>query len=558
MYPKNLTEDIRSDKKRKAELKVYYALKKTLTDGFHVFYNCSWSDQHQGSNRDDGEADFIIAHEKFGYIVLEVKGGVISRDENRQWYTTDSENKKHKIKNPVEQAKTSKHVIFRKLKDILGKNIKSVRKKHAVVLPGSSRHQSKIDLGADMPRNTLMFLEDIPNLGSKVEILLSDTSRAAAHAPFGKAGIDGLIKLFNQSFSLNPARLAKNKLFELEIEEATNRQKKILKLMKNNNRVLISGGAGTGKTFLAIEKAKLLAKLGYSVLFLCFNIPLCKYLDRILTESENIHVHAHNQFCEKLAKDANIPLPDKSSDENKYWGKVTDVFLEALEKNPEKRYDAIIVDEGQDFKDEWLESLEYCLKDSGKGFLYIFYDNNQRLYHQNIDKLQKIAKTSCDLFENVRNTIQIFTGAGAFYHGGTLECLGPDGDDIEWIEAEQEQRDRKLEKVLNTLIITDGIAKSEIAVLTGRSYKNYENFSVGKHEFCRADDINSDYVVLDSIRRFKGLEKEAVILIDLNVPLKKNDLQLLYVGFSRPRCSLFVIDDTEAIKGLKSKVLCKK
>lgn len=558
MYPEILTEDIRSDKKRKAELKVYSALKKTLPCGFHVFYNCNWLDQHGQSYKNDGEADFVIAHEKLGYIVLEVKGGVISRDKkSRQWYATGSGNETHKIKNPIEQAKKSKHVIFKKLKEILGNNINSVRREHAVIFPGSGRPRSKSDLGADMPFNIFMFLEDMPKLGSKVETLLKDTSDATTPcAPLGKRGIDELINLFNKEFIFEPRLLAKVELSESQIEEATHNQKMILKLMENNNRVLIPGGAGTGKTFLAIEKAKLLEKSEYSVLFLCFNIPLSKHLDRILIESKNTHVHAHNQFCEELAVKANIPLPDKSFDENKYWKKVTSVFLEALEKNPEKRYDAIIVDEGQDFEDEWLEGLEYCLKDSNNGFFYIFYDDNQRIYNQNMSRLKKLDIPSCALFQNVRNSKPIFTGSSAFYQGGDIECLGPDGFEIEWVEAEQQQRDRKLEKVLNTLITTEGFAKSEIAVLTGKSYKEYKNFSVGKYEFCRADDINSDYIVLDSIRRFKGLERQVVILIDLNVVKKDN--QLLYVGFSRARSLLFVIDDAKTIKDLKSKILCKK
>ena len=107
---------------------------------------------------------------------------------------------------------------------------------------------------------------------------------------------------------------------------------------------------------------------------------------------------------------------------------------------------------------------------------------------------------------------------------------------------------------MNRLITTEGVAKSEIAVLTARAHKEYENFSAGKYEFCKADDINSNYIVLDSIHRFKGLEREVVILIDLNLALKNDRLQLLYVGFSRARSLLFVIDDTETIKDLKSYV----
>ena len=559
MHPEILTEDILSDKKRKAEREVYFALKETLTDGFHVFYNCSWLDPHRQSNKEDGEADFVIAHEKFGYIVLEVKGGVISRDEkSQQWYSKDARNKVYEIKDPVKQARDSKHVILEKLKNVLGDNLGFIRTRHAVVFPGSGRPKSKSDLGADMPLDIFMFLDDMPNLGSKVlKTLLNDPSDATTrYAPLKKAGIEELIKFFSQGFSLEPSLLSKIRSCEFKIVEKTEQQKRILEQTEDNGKMRISGGAGTGKTSLAIEKAKRLALSGHSVLFLCFNVPLCKYLNRILDGLENIHVYAYHQLCLRAAKEANIPLPDKTSDEDKYWEDVAYVLLDALEKNPDMRYDAIIVDEGQDFRGEWLESLDGCLKDQENGFFYIFYDDNQRIYDKCIDGLQKIANSffHVRLSHNIRNSKPIFAGSSAFYQGGVLESLGPEGPDIEWIEAEQQQRDKKLEKALNRLTNTEGIPKSEIAVLTARSYKNYENISLGKYEFCRADNINSDYIVLDSIHRFKGLEKKVVILIDLNAPLTKGRLQLLYVGFSRARSLLFVIDDAETIKDLKSYV----
>ena len=295
MHPEILTEDVLSDWKRKAEVDVYNALKETLPDGFYVFYSCRWLDSHRRSNKDDGEADFVVAHEKFGYIVLEVKGGIISRDERtQQWYSKDARNELHGIKDPVKQALDSKHFILEKLKNSLG-NIGFIRAKHAVVFPGSGRPKSNSDLGADMPLDIFMFGEDMRNLGAKVfKVLLSNPSGAdTKYAPLGQAGIDELIKLFSQGFNLEPTLLSKIRSCEFKIEKNTEEQKDILEQTENNNRVRISGGAGTGKTSLAIEKAKRLAQSEHSVLFLCFNIPLFKYLDRILSESHNIHIHAY-------------------------------------------------------------------------------------------------------------------------------------------------------------------------------------------------------------------------------------------------------------------------
>ncbi len=553
IHPEILTEDIMSDPKRIAELAVYEALKKTLPDGFYVFYNCNWLDPHKKNNREDGEADFVIAHENFGYIVLEVKGGVISRDEkNRQWYSKSAGNNVYEIKDPIQQARDSKHVILGKLKETLGNRLGYVRTKHAVVFPASGKPKSGSDLGADMPLDIFMFSEDMANLGAKVfKTLLSEPPGTnTKYAPLGKAGIEVLTKLFNQGFSLEPSLLSKIRSCEFKILEATEQQKKLLRQTENNRKMLISGGAGTGKTSLAIEKAKMLAQKEYSVLFLCFNTPLCKYLGDLLNEFKNIHVSTFHQFCLKAAAEAKILLPDKTSDQ--YWDELPYVLLAALEQNPNIKYDAVIIDEGQDFNNEWLESLTLCQKDPKEGFWYLFYDDNQKIYQQNIGNLQTLSETSFCLFENIRNTKPIFKGSHTFYNGETLESLGPEGLDIEWMEADEQSRDRKLEKLLNKLINNEGISETEIAILTAKSFETYKTLSVGKYACCRADDLDSKKIVLDSIYRFKGLEREVIILIDLNSAL--NNDQLLYVGFSRARSLLIILDNAETIKNLKPRV----
>ena len=552
-HPEILTKDVLSDQKRKAEVNVYEALRKTLPDDFHVFYSFNWLDPHRRHNRSDGEADFVIAHDKFGYIVLEVKGGVISRDEKSgQWFSKGAGNTTYLINDPIKQARDSKHVILSKLKEALGGKLGFICAKHAVVFPGSGKPKSNAALGADMPLEIFMFLEDMPNLGTKVfkSLLSEPPGTNTKYDPLGKAGIDTLIKLFSQGFILEPSLLSRIRSCEFKIDEATHQQKKLLKQTENNRRMIISGGAGTGKTSLAIEKTKLLDQSNYSVLFLCFNSPLSKFISNLLSELNNTQVHTFHQFCIKTAAKAGVVLPDTESED--YWDEIPYVLLEALEKTPDNRYDAIIIDEGQDFKNEWLESLNLCLNDTANGFWYLFYDDNQKIYGKTIHGFNEFADTSFCLIENIRNSKPIFRGSKAFYQGEMLESLGPDGLDIEWIETDDRFRSKILEKTLNKLINNEGIAKSEIAVLTAKSYKNYGDSSIGNYECYRADELNSNGIVLDSIYRFKGLEKEVVILIDLNSAL--NNEQLLYVGFSRARSLLIIIDNLETVSKLKSHV----
>ncbi len=549
--PKILSEDILSNPKKWAEISVYNILRDALPNEFHVFYNCEWLDKSGKNSSEDGEADFVVAHEKFGFIVLEVKGGVISRDENtRQWYSRGEGGKVYKIKDPVKQARTSKHVILDKIKTFVGPKLGFIRTKHAVVFPHSSKPKSEADLGADMPLDIFFFKEDMPNLGAKIFKMLLNDPPGAKFSPLGPRGIESLQKLFSKGFNFEPSLLAMIKSCEFKILEATDQQKKLLKQLENNDRMLISGGAGTGKTSLGVEKAKHLASSGKSVLLLCFNAPLVQYLKNILNAYPMVDVFTFHQLCIKAANDSGMPLQPRKTKED--WDNLPYVLLEALEKNPDYRYDAIIVDEGQDFDTEWLESLNLCLKNPEKGIFYIFYDDNQRIYKKDLSKLLSISGASFRLFENIRNSKPIFSASKTFYNGGLLESLGPEGIEIEWIESEKQNRDKRLEKLLNKLVNNEGIAESEIAVLTAKSYESYPKLSVGKYDCRRADDPTTDKIVLDSIYRFKGLEKEVVILIDLNTAI--DNTQLLYVGFSRARSLLMVVDTMDAIGALKAQI----
>lgn len=553
IYPEILSTEILGDPKRRAEVLVYNKLRDSLPDGFHVFYNCDWLDKSGKGTTEDGEADFIIAHENFGFITLEVKGGIISRDEKtHQWYSRGSGGKTYEIKDPVKQARISKHVILNKLKDLLGDKLGFIRTKHAVIFPDSGKPKSGADLGADMPLDIFMFQEDMPTLGTKVFKILMNTPSGSntSFSSLGRIGIDAITKMFSQGFTLEVSLSSKIKSCEFKILEATTEQNKVLKHLDQNNKMSILGGAGTGKTSLAVEKARQLSLSGKSVLLLCFNAPLAKYLKHILTSFDKVDVYTYHGLCQKYASESGHKLPNIKSD--KYNQELPYFLIDAAESLSTLKYDSIIVDEGQDFDSEWIESLSSCLKNPETGIFYFFYDDNQRIYKKYLQNYPAIPKQSFRLFENIRNTKPIFSASKNFYNGGALESLGPEGLAIEWIEIAEDQRNRRLENILNKLKNNEGIASSEIAVLTAKSYENYPNLAIGGHLCCRADDLGADKITLDSIHRFKGLEREVIILVDLNTVLA--NVQLLYVGFSRARSLLIIMDTPEAIKSLKAQV----
>lgn len=551
MYPPALSKETLSDPSREAEVMVYNALRDELNDSFHVFYNCDWHDTTKKGRDEEGEADFVLAHETFGFLVVEVKGGIISRDEEtREWFsTTRKKGTTHSIKDPVNQAKKSKHYLLNKLKELHKNSLGFIRCKHCAVFPHSGKPKER-ELGANMPLDIFAFEDDMPTLGKRlIQILLGDPDGTNTdYSPLTQAGIKSIHGLFNKGFKLEPSVFTRVRSCEFQIEELTNKQKECLKSLNSCKRLMVAGPAGTGKTCLAIEKSMLLNEEGFEVLYLCHNASLAKYIQKRLAKYPNIQVSHYFKFCTDVAKQLQITLPDKNSPD--YWDELAMVLLEAEGKDEDLLKDAIIIDEGQDFLQDWIDSLETLLRDKENSLFYLFYDDNQKIYNKGKPHPILSNATPFNLYKNIRNSRPIFEVSSLFYKGQTIESAGPDGLDIELIETAENTRDRAVEKCLNKLINNEDIDPNEIAILTGKSLDKFAGLNFKTHQTRKASDIEGQGVVVDNIYRFKGLEKEVIILIDLKETI--DNQALIYVGTSRARSYLIIIDDKSTLNSLST------
>ena len=230
IFPPEFPRELAADPFRKAELEVFERLRDQL-QGFTVFYNCSWLDNKSGSRRSDGEADFIVAHPKWGFVVLEVKGGRISRDEHtRQWWSENRHGQSFKIKNPVEQARTSKHVILNKLKSYWRGSCPFLRAAHGVIFPDSGEPRGMDALGADMPLDIFLFKENLENLGAGVVgILLAEPEGSTTkYEALGAQGIEILHRLFDHGFDLKVSLSTELAESDARISELSEQQKAYL------------------------------------------------------------------------------------------------------------------------------------------------------------------------------------------------------------------------------------------------------------------------------------------------------------------------------------------
>jgi superfamily I DNA and RNA helicase len=338
----------------------------------------------------------------------------------------------------------------------------------------------------------------------------------------------------------------------------TDRQLDALSRTEGNPRMAFAGCAGSGKTFLAIEKAIRLSRDDRRVLLTCYNKPLEQFLRSRLDAEPGVTVRTFHSLCMGFARRASIPIPDRPPREagEEYWSRaLPEAFCKAVELLPD-RFDCVLVDEGQDFRPEWWLPLEMVIeRDGKKGCFHVFYDDNQALYRHRGWCLPDEPMFRYHLDENLRNTRSIHEALLTYYRrteGGTPVAIGPEGRPIEVIRYRgRENLVPTLRKTLTRLVVDQGVDPGQIVVLTphGSDSPIYRQPRMG--EVLLARDRNeqgvtvtapSDAVLCTSIFRFKGLERQLVVLVEAEDIRPDRRDEMLYVGGSRARGHLILLE----------------
>lgn len=538
MFPSKLPREVMEDPKRAAEIQVYKNFAEQLDNKYHVFYSSPWLGILPDGSEVDGEADFLVAHPDKGILVVEVKGGRVEIDTNGNWTSTDRYNITRNIKNPVSQARTSKHILLNKLKGSSRWLPRFICARHGVILPHVTKpHQ---DFRLDMPLKIFAFDDDMNHLHAWVEARLG-SNEEREDGPAEPLGVDGLYALDDmiaRHIKLR-VRLGTTVTQDLQnIQLKTEEQIWILKDTEENKRMAISGAAGTGKTILAIEKAIMLAEEGKSTLLLCFNRALSKNLQASVKGYSLITATHFHQFCHDIAMKAGVNMSCQNS--NMLAADLVDNFAES----GQEEFDALIIDEGQDFHNDWLTDLKVVVKDGDQGILYIFYDDNQNVMFSATTYIKRLPLAKYHLSRNFRNTQAIFKQADHHYVGGFVRAIGPEGRDPVWHSVSNYvDLKARLAERFECLVETEGLQPSDIAILCPDTesvnlFADNGSLRLGHYSAVDAENRCANKLVIGTIRRFKGLESPVVFLI-LNSSISGNK-ELLYTGITRAQAVMEV------------------
>ena len=583
IFPYNLDDPEMLKLGIQTEYEVYNKLKK-FSDEFEIFCGPKFLKKNIHGDMRDGEyADFIIIHKNKGILFLECKGGNISYNPNEvRWY----QNKKQLKKSPIKQANDGKLNLINFLKSPKYReeiNIDSIPTIHGAIFPNTPKPDN-LHLGADIKPEMIIWAQDYEEFEKSIINLLDINQSTKDITDDEKRLIQRI--LYGDRLDNPFKEILKHgeHMQEIEFDED---QRMLYNFMFSNKRLIIRGLAGTGKTILAAKKATEESNNEKRVLVLTKTVGVGRFLS-LLTRSKQfkrnfLEISSIDGFVSNLARRLKIDInnPHKLEDDEKR--KHFDEYLPNLckkifEENVDKKFDVLIVDEGQDFHKNWYDILKIIVKDDGHMFL--FYDPLQKQISNSMAETLNENKDNYPYFNltaNYRNSSLITNFLSKlinkFYsdvNASYSKFSKFDGKKPEFIVADNfdEIVDKSKNKVLR-LISEEKFNGSDIAILSDLSMKpaNYNsknslraNLEENDLEVISAREYAMPYIregyenkiTFDSIKRFKGLEKPIIILVNLDNNLDNEDkMRDIYSGLSRARGHLIIVSNQQSINYLK-------
>lgn len=566
MIPQLTAEQLRAFPSR-GEARFYEACRDQLDANIVVIYSANWIYRDVRGRLNEGEADFTILIPQHGVLAVEVKGGGVTYNAaTGVWTSIDRNGISHIIKDPFKQASKERHAL---IDQILGSSswqyagITRLLVGHAVMTPDIVDAFPLV--GSDRPIDLIGTNSDVQNLTVWVEKVIRFWKEPSDGALTAK-GIRIIEDILCKSIDVRPVLRSTVDDAEHQRICLTANQAKVFRTIGGRRRAVVAGGAGTGKTVLAVNRARTLAQEGLKVLLLCYNRPLADNLANALQDEPLVDARSFHQLCDNRIKQA--------------IGKGHDLLKQAISSYPgtterhrfdvqiphamalsadvlDEKYDAIIVDEAQDFSDEYWLGLELLLRNVENGFFYIFIDENQVLYPRKSNL--PIQDEPFYLINNCRNTAPIHESGYCFYRGSIIDAPELVGVEVLWssVNKDDAQADA-IAKRIHQWIHIEGLRPDEITVLVAKKPKS-SAYDLLRNRSVQAGaglvfetHGQSGLVLVDTVARFKGLESNAVILWVSDEAVGEEAWETLYVGTTRAKTLLEVIASTESIKTLRS------
>lgn len=495
-----------------------------------------------------GEADFVVIAPRLGIFVLEVKSGGVGFDGSKWVFINRKHERHYKSRGPFQQGREAMFEIERIVVASLGKEYSrtNITFGYGVIFTDEAnfplsaikedekwrlcQNSSKVNYVEFIKKLSQNFTIELKGLGKKIPDELSiEQSKMVASSL--RPIVDCVIPL--KSFV---------SASEEDIIALTEEQYACLDDIDLNKQIVVTGGAGTGKTLLAIEEARRFKGNGI-VAFICYNKLLAQYLKINLCD-DHIKIFSLHKFMNKLC------YPNQTITKNsEYFEVVLPKLAAKAAADKGVLFDKLIIDEFQDLcSTEYLEFFDTILKGGLIDGSFTFYGDfaRQALFDINasLDNLRNYAYFArVHLAINCRNTLNIgnemvnITG-----YEDRKYRLKIAGEPVEYFTYSSiDEQVMLLKKCINELRKKKFDADSIVILSANKRDKSIVQLC-DKGKYIIGDygeNPEAYYALFATVQSFKGLESEIVILTDVE---GYSNSQLMYVALTRARSKLIVFE----------------
>ncbi len=503
---------------------VVEALRDRLTDGWLIIPDVGLTGHR------DRQTDIVIAHQREGVAVIEVKGHRV-RIDGGLWCAHGRPMETQ----PLAQARDNAYALRDRLRRA-HPSLGHVDVEYAVAFPNTA--ELKGSLPPDVDATQVLLCPALEHPQDAIDALMN---RRWGNQSIGAAGIEALVRILRPDceFAWDPE--ARARLVGTRLDQICADQIRVLERLDLNRRVMVTGGAGSGKTRLVSAWARRALQRDERVLVACYNDPLGGVIAAGFGAGLDVDagLTVGSFFDVALSLPGMPPLPIPADADTRWWEAVAVGHLLAHWHEVTARFDTVIVDEAQDFSPAWLAELAQLLDPCGPRRMLMVADEAQQLYPRGFTMpTGEDGWTLCELVSNCRNSFHIadllhrHLGGPPAPFGG-----GPEAAGIDWAEANDLGAVAELVgEEIDRIVDFEGHSPPRVLVATFAT--EVRNRLRDEFALVPWESGTSTAIICENVHRVKGLEFDYVVLA---APANTMTKALLYVGVSRAISGLTVI-----------------
>ena len=532
IIPADATRDAVLNGGRGGELETLVRLQDQLPDDYWVFHSVNWA-KRNAKYTDIGEIDFVIINTSGKVLFIEQKNGALQ--ENPGSLIKEYQNGKRK--DVAQQIYRSLDLVHDKFKtSSKGLNLQP---SFLICLPD---HQVKDINSVGLEADNIVDRKKYDSIGKHVKRLIP-------LAEENEFRFNALLDFFSDVFELIPDIHAHLEAQQRQFKRTAGFLTEVLSnITMIPYRLRVDAIAGCGKSLFATNFYENLIKDKKRPLMVCFNRSLAERLKARL--SKDGYINTFHGLCSDFLESQGKPLDFSKVNEKGFWRDLLNQVTDS-EIPDDWLFDHLIVDEGQDFEQDWYEILRFFLKEDA-GVLWL-QDSLQNIYRKEPVDLPGFVRFECNKNyrspRSVSESIHKMLGI-EFEYENDLEGLGVGLHAVSELEAQ-------VSEVTNILkeLKSQGFELADIAIISCKGSQssvfseldkigNYQlKRFTGKYDSRGNQVYTEGDILFDSIFRFKGNQSPAVILVDIvkTESLSDRDRSVLFCGMTRATVRLDII-----------------